>query len=237
MDNNRDLIKEIIIVVIAALFFGILLSLEISWPIINIGEFSVIKWFLLCLLMFGVFVVAQKFTAYKLDCRIKTKFITFRRFWFKKPYAFPFDFPAWFFLPLILTLISNGFINWLAILNFDIEPKPSRVRRRWQELTESDVGKIAISGPIAVLILGLFSKILGFTSFGILCAWLAFFALIPIGLGFKILNSTRLTWIFAFIFSIFILLLMGLTNTFSTIIIALLLTALATIAYYKAYEK
>ncbi len=243
MKKYDELIKEILLIIVASLFLGIILTLDISLPVISFepSEFGLM--FLFSIIMLSVFVLAQKFTAFRLDCKIKTKFLSFRRYWFQPPTEgqkaeLPFDFPAWLALPLILALITNGFIRWLAILDFDIKPKASRLRRRWQELSEEDVGRIAISGPVAVLILGLIVRIAGFNEFAILCAWLSFLALIPIGQGFKIMNTVRISWFFAFIFSIFILLLMNLTaNTFATIIVALLITAIITIIYYSTYER
>ncbi|UZE93785.1 MAG: hypothetical protein IB618_03390 [Candidatus Pacearchaeota archaeon] len=239
---EKDLIKEITIIVLASLFLGFVLALNVSLPMISFEPDDFFIYFLLSLAILGIFVLAQKATADYLDCKIRIKLLSFRKYWFRPlregaKAEFPFEFPAWLALPLILVIITNGFFKWLAILNFDIEPKPSRVRRRWEELTEADIGKIALSGPIAVLILGLIIRVAGYNEFAMICAWLAFLTLIPIGLGFKILNSTRVTWFFAFIFSLFILLLMNLTNTFATIIIALLLAAIITIAYYTLYEK
>jgi len=243
--ETTELIKEAIIVIIASLFLGLLLSLEISWPVLSIEPASFGLMFLLSFFMLMIFVLAQKVTAEKLDCKIRTKFLSFRRYWFQPPIEqgkakLPFDFPAWLVLPLILLPVTIFFklFPWLAILNFDIEPKATRVRRRWQELSEEDIGRIAISGPIAVLILALIVRIAGFNEFALICAWLAFLALIPIGQGFKIMNTIRISWVFAIIFSLFTLVLMTLTaNTFATIIITLLLAALITIIYCTTFEK
>ena len=117
------------------------------------------------------------------------------------------------------------------------KPKATRIRRKYSELTEADIGKIAVSGPVAILLVGLIARIAGFNEFAMLCSWFAFLSLIPIGQGFKLFNSSRITWVFAFIFSLFIMLLMNVTMVFATIIIALLLAAIITIAYYSMYEK
>ncbi len=234
-------IKEILIIVIASLFLGFILSLNISFPVINF-EFSDLAYMsLLSLLILGIFVGVQKIIADILDCQIKTKLLSFRRYWFQAPgeikAELPFEFPLWFILPLVLMLITNGIFKWLAILNFDVEPKATRIRRKYSELTEADIGKIAVSGPVAILLVGLIARIAGFNEFAMLCSWFAFLSLIPIGQGFKLFNSSRITWVFAFIFSLFIMLLMNVTMAFATIIIALLLAAIITIAYYSMYEK
>ncbi|MCL6500589.1 MAG: hypothetical protein K6T16_00960 [Candidatus Pacearchaeota archaeon] len=240
--SSRDILEETIILIIASLFLGFLISLELVWPKISIDEYAFLEGSLISLLMLSTFVIAQKVVAYHLDCKIKTKLISFRKYWFQsykegRKAELPFEFPAWLLLPLAIALLTNGLIKWLAILNFDIEPKATRARRKWQELTESDIGKIAISGPIAVIALGLLFKIANFNEYASLCAWLAFLALVPIGLGFKILNSTRITWVFSLLFSFFILLLMNISAPFATLVMALLLAAMITIAYYTLYEE
>lgn len=236
--EKKDLINEALVVIIASLFLGLILALKISWPKLIIETNDFIKYFLLSLLMLFVFVSAQKFIAFRLDCKIKTKLLTFRRYWFQSTSTskgeFPFDFPLWFVLPLILVFLT---IKWLAILDFNIEPKQLKVRRRWQELTENDVSMIAISGPIAVLILGLLSRIAGFNNFALICVLFSFLTLIPIGQGFKLLNSSRLLWMFSFLLSLFILLLMHLTGAFATLVIALILAAIITLAYYIVWER
>ena len=240
METN-DLIKEIFFIIIAALFLGLILAAKISWTKIIIEPLNILWMFLFSLLMLSVFVMSQKTMAWALDCKIKTKLLTFRRYWFQpltreSKAEFPFDFPLWLILPLILVFATNGFLKWLAILDFDIEPKPTKIRRRWKELTEDDVGKIAIVGPISVLILSLLLNIFGFASLAVACSWLAFLSLMPIGAGFKLFNSSRIVWLFTFIFALFILVLTNLITAFATIIIALLIAAIITIAYYILYE-
>lgn len=238
---KSEMLEEIIIIVLASIFLGFILALEITWPKIIIDELSFLEGTGISLVMLSVFVIAQKVTAHYFDCKIKIKLISFRRYWFQsfenRKAELPFEFPAWFFLPVILIIATNGLIKWLAILNFDIEPKATRIRRRWQELTESDIGKIAIAGPIAILVLGFIFRLANLNEYALLCSWLAFLSLIPIGIGFKILNSTRVTWIFSFIFALFILLLMGISTSFVTFILALLIAAIITITYYTLYEE
>ncbi|MCX8194326.1 MAG: hypothetical protein N3G19_03135 [Candidatus Pacearchaeota archaeon] len=239
--ENKEVLEEIIIILLASIFLGFVLALEVTWPKIIINEFIFLEGAGIAFVMLSVFVISQKITAYYLDCKTKIKLISFRKYWFQsfdeKKAELPFEFPAWLFLPLIFSLATNGLIKWLAILNFDIEPKATRMRKRWQELTEADVGKIAIAGPISVLLLGFIFRLVGLNEYALLCSWLAFLSLVPIGLGFKILNTARIAWVFSFVFTLFILLLMNVTTSFAGIVIALLIAAIITITYYSLYEK
>jgi hypothetical protein len=241
---KKEIGKEIAVVVGASVFLGFLLALHFRYPIISIEPHDFLISFLLALLMLGVFVGAQKFAAYRLDCKTKTKLLGFRRYGLKAWMQFTYDFPLWIVLPIVLFFITNGFFKWLAILDFDVDPLSRKVRRKWAALSEDDVGKIAIAGPLAVLAMGIISKIIAlgtgiasFSSFAFICALLCVVALIPIGLGFKMMMSSRVAWFFTIIFSFCIMLLMKLQNVFSIVFIALLFAAAATIAYYTLYEK
>lgn len=236
---KKEVLNEILIIVVASLMTGFILALKLKWPIVSIEAIDFLWMFLLSLLLFSVFVGAQKLTAYFLDCKTRSKLLSFRRYWFqpitqKGKAELPFDFPVWFVLPILLVLIN---FKWLAILNFDIEPKLSHLKRRWSNITESDVGKVAIAGPFATIILGLIFKIFGATNIAFLCVWFAFLALIPIGMGFKLLNSSRILWFFSLIFSLALLFLIKLSSALAAIIMALIVAAFITIIYYSLYEK
>jgi len=241
---GKELWKEIAIIVGAALFLGFMLAIHFRYPIISIEPIDFVIAFLLALLIAGVFVGAQKFAAYRLDCKTKTKLLGFRRYGLKAWAQLNFDFPLWIVLPIVLFFITNGFFKWLAIFDFDVEPLERKVRRRWRSLSEDDIGRIAIAGPLAILALGIISKAIGlgthiasFNSFGLACVLLCFVSLIPIGMGFKMMISSRVAWFFTLIFSLCILLMMGLQSLFAMIFMAFLFAVAATIAYYALYEK
>lgn len=232
--QKKELLNELVVLIIASLFIGLILAIKVSWPIITIETTDFLWMFLFSLLIFFVFIGTQKLVAYSLECKTTSKLLSFRRYGFKPESKFSFDFPAWLVLPILLVLIN---LKWLAVLDFDVEPKPSHLKRRWSNITESDIGKIAIAGPFAIIILGIIFKIFAQINLAFLCIWFAFLALIPIGLGFKLLNSSRILWFFSFIFSLALLLLIKLTSTLATIVIALILAAFITILYYSLYER
>lgn len=235
--DEKEWLNELAVWLAVSLLMAFILSINIKWPVVSIEPLNLLVMFLLSLLMFLVFIGAQKTMAFFLDCETRTRLITFRRFWFRAHDVFSFDFPAWLLFPLIILFATSSYIRWLAVLSFDIEPKLTRVRRRWAELTEFDIAKVAIAGPAAVLILGLIARIIGFNDFAMLCVLLALLSLIPIGLGFKMLMSSRLLWIFSFLFTLSIFLIMHVAGAFVTIVMAVLIAAILTLAYYILYEK
>jgi len=236
--EKKELANEIIILTVASLFAGLVLAIKIQWPILSIEPKDLLWMSLFSLLLFSVFIIAQKIVAYFLDCKTRSKLLSFRRFWFKPiteqgRAEFSFEFPAWLVLPLLLLLVN---IKWLAILNFDVEPLPARTRRKWSNITEADIAKISIAGPFSAILLAVILRIFN-TDLAFLAMLLAFLTLLPIGIGFKLFNSSRILWFFSFVFSLVLLLIIKITMPIASIIIALILAALATLVYYTLFEK
>lgn len=236
---KKEWLIEGVTIIIAIVFIAFILSLDIKWilPTLSIELKNFFLMLLYTFIMFTVFVGAQKIVAYFLDCRTTTKFLSFRRYWFYRGSILPFEFPVWFFLPLLFALIPFRGFGWPAILNFDAEPKITHVRKRWHNITESDIGKIAVAGPLALMALGIIVRFFGTTDFTFYCLLFAFISLIPIGMGFKLFNSSRILWFFSIIFALAMLLLTQIQNTFAIVLTAVIFAALATLSYYVLYEK
>jgi hypothetical protein len=239
MQWKKEYFNELYVWLLASVFLALIFAVKFNWPIISIEPLDILLGLLYSLIIFGVFIGAQKLVAYAVDCKTTTKLLSFRRYWFRSftehgSALLPFEFPAWILLPIVFAFAN---IPWFAILNFDVEPKASHVRHRWQNMTEWDMGKICIAGPLALMALGLIVRIFGASEFAFLCILAAFLALVPIGLGFKLAVSSRILWFFAFIFALTMLLLIKLQSTFAVIMIAVIFAALATLAYYVLYEK
>lgn len=235
--HDKEWLNELLVWIVASLVSGFILALSIKWPVISFEWTDFGNMFLLSLLIFFVFIGTQKTVAYFLNCKTRSKLISFRRFGFRPHDIFQFDFPAWLIWPLLLVFVTVGYVKWLVTTSFDIEPKLSHVRKRFSELTEGDIARVTIAGPLAVIALGIISRIIGFNSFALLCLWFAFIAFIPIGYGYKLLMTSRLLWFFAFVFTLAMLVLTQVTSTFVTIVLAVLFAAITLLSYYILYEK
>ncbi|MFA5084438.1 MAG: hypothetical protein WC475_03630 [Candidatus Paceibacterota bacterium] len=243
-DRKNHLLNEILVIIIASLFLGLILALNLKWPILTIEPMDYLQMSGLALLMVIVFVGAQKIAAHRLECGTKTNLLGFKRYGFKKGAVLPFRFPLWLVLPLLLFLITGGMLKWLSVLDTDISPKSTKVRRKIFFLEEADVTKITAAGPIAIIFLGIISKIIGlasgiqnFTSFAVICALFAFLSLIPIGMGFKLFSSSRFFWLFLMVFSFILLAMMKTGSLFVIITAALIFAAMATVGYYMQENK
>ena len=247
-EKDKKSLNEILIVVAASLFLGFILALTLKWPILSIEPMDFLFMFGLSLIICCVFVGAQKFVAHRLECETRTILLGFKRYWFGPTKfgsgEFSFRFPLWIVLPLLLFFVTNGFFKWLAILDFDIDTKPGRAGRKFYAIEERDVAKISMAGPVAVIILAIISKAIGlatgiqnFTSFAVICSMFVFLALIPFGIGFKLLSSSRFIWLFLFIFSFVFLAMMKMQSIALMIAASVIFALIVLIRYYLLEQK
>ncbi len=185
--------KEISIILLTILILGI--STSYLSPI---GYHISILAFLLIL---SANILVKKITAYNFESDITIKPWSIYQFGFRKDAHFKEPVPmSW--VPILLTLLTNGTIWWLALLQFDVKANPERVSKRhglyrFTKMTEWHVGMIAFFGIMTNLILGIISYILGFEYFAKLNIFFAAWSLVPLGNldGTKVLFSSRLVWI------------------------------------------
>ena len=236
-------IKEFLSIAISILFIALIISVKVELPKIIITAKSFLLSLPIAFIIVFIFVFTQKLVAYSLDCETESKLLSFRQFWFEETRRLDFDFPLWLVLPSLLLLISNGFVRWLSILDFDVEAKKEKTRKKFHALTEDDVGKISLAGPVALLFFGIIFKALSlsginyFSSLAFNSVLFAFLALLPLGNGFKLLVSSRMIWFFTTAFAFFILLLIRLESLTAIILVSLIFALLVTLAYYLLYEK
>jgi hypothetical protein len=105
----------------------------------------------------------------------------------------------------VLSLFTKGAFWWLAILEFDVSPKPERSSRRhglyrFTEVTEWHMAWIVIWGIIANVALAIGGYILNFELFTKVSLYYAVWSIIPLSSldGTKILFASRKLWMFLF---------------------------------------
>jgi Zn-dependent protease len=184
-----------------------------------------------------IHVCAQKLLAYKFGCNAEFELWNVRQWGFKKSQYFKRPVPAWLLLPLLLVWISFGAVKWLGITAFDAAPS-IRAGKRFSELTEWELGLIALSGSIANLFFAVLFQFLGFHNFAMLNAWLAFFSLVPISSldGVKVFFGGKFFWLFNFILTTIALILIGISSLTTTILAAAALLILLIIFFFVVYE-
>lgn len=228
---------ELVVWIVSAIFLGFLLSVKIVWPFLSFDWAQVFLMIAFSLVMFFVFIVGEKIMAHLLDCKIKIKWLSFRQYWFDDRFRFKWAFPLWILLPLLLFLISAGKLIWTAVLNFDVDVKSSRIKKRWYDLDELDIAKISIAGPIASLVFGILLRIVGWSSLAVYPFLLAFLTIIPFGQGLKILMGSRIWAVFMFVLSGLMFVLSLVSGWLATIVISVLATVLIVATYYVLFEQ
>lgn len=156
------------------------------------------------IIIIGGNVLMKKVIGYFFEINVKTKFWSWYQYAFRKDAHFKKPIPM-LWLPLLLSLITNGFIQWLAILEFDVTPKTERVAKRhglyrFTQLTEWHIAWIATWGIIFNFVLAIIGYIVGFELFTKLSIYFIAWSIIPLsGLdGSKIFFSSRGLWITLF---------------------------------------
>jgi len=158
--------------------------------------------------------------------------------------------PLWLIVPLLCIFATLGFVKWLSVLVFEAVPVHiSRMKkgRLYADLTEWDLALIASLGPLVNILIAIVSKLIAGSSasgslFGVFATmniWYAFFNLLPLSdfNGAKIFYGSKILWAFLFIFTLVILILLGITNVVTTVIAAVILGLIAVVFMFLLFEK
>ena len=226
--------KEVFSLLIAALVIGYLYSLnEISW----MGWLSMAG---LALAILFIHHLGQKLASLFYDCTSELHLWTVRQFGLRQWQHFRFDFPFWFIVPAVLAVITFPFtlVKWLAVTTFEATPLPSRIRRRYAEITEWHLALIATGGLFMNAILALVSQIAGWNDFAMLNLYFILFNLVPLSKldGSKIFFGSPMLWIFAVVFTLAMIIFLGTISPIATIVAAVFIAIAAVILYYTTYE-
>lgn len=193
----KDLGKEAIIILVAA----IILALSVTFLKID----QVFGIFVAFAVLITGNILIKKAIGYYLETDVTTRFWSWYQYGFRKDQHFKKPLPmAWW--PLALSLITKGYLWWLAILEFDVKGRTERVSRRhglyrFSEVTEWHMAIIAIFGIATNLIMAVIGYIAGFETFASLNIYYAFWSTIPLSSldGNKILFGSKILWFITFI--------------------------------------
>ena len=148
-------------------------------------------------------VLTKKAVSSLLDCEIEIEGWEFQRYWFKKHDYFRKPVPIGLILPLVLKVVSVGFVNWMASLTYEVKGKIYRAAKRhglysFSEMSEAQIGAIAACGIGINLILAIIGYLAGFNYFATLNLTFVFFNLIPLADldGSKIFFGSKVLWTF-----------------------------------------
>lgn len=201
--------KEITAIIVSVIILGFVVAL--SKELDNFSE-NIIYAFLSIFIIVFLNILSKKAIAYYFESEVEIKLWELERYGllgvssqglihpskkFKKP------FPIGAVLPVILAIISMGYVKWLASLVFDIKASVHRAAKRhglytFSEMTEFHIGLIAASGIIINLLSAVIAYFLGYEEFTRLSLYFVFFNMLPLSDldGNKIFFGSLILWSF-----------------------------------------
>lgn len=196
--------NEILTIVTTTLILAFTIALT---DLRNLFLISLLSTFLVIIIN----VLFKKVASYFWDTEIEIKQWEFSRYGFKPHQRFKKPIQIGLILPIIIKVITwpltKGLgmlgINWLAAFTFDVKGKIYRAAKRhgvysFSEVTEAQIGYIAVAGIIGNLIFAVLGYLIGFEGFATLNLGFAFFNMIPLSDldGSKIFFGNTALWIF-----------------------------------------
>jgi len=189
--------KEIINILIITLIIGFLISIT-SFSTTKL-LFSLLSIFLII----SINILAKKITSHFAGSKIKINLWEMNRYGVKIFQKFKKPVPTGVLFPFILTILSAGFLTWLANFTFEIQPLKTSAKRlglyTFTEISEFQTGIVASSGIIANLCFAIIGYLINLPSqmqFVQLSLLMAFFNLIPFSDldGHKIFFGNSVLW-------------------------------------------
>jgi len=191
--------KEIITITILALILGFVISLVETTELFLYSLLSVF-------LIFMINVTTKKIVSFYFDTEIEIKLWEIKRYGWTAGQHFKKALPAGVFLPLIVKVLSAGYLNFMACFVFDAKSKIYKAAKRhglytFSEISEFHLGLIAAAGILANIIFAIIGYFIGFPeqmNFVKLSIWFAFFNMLPISDldGNKIFFGNLVLWSF-----------------------------------------
>lgn len=211
-----------------------------------------VKFTLFSLISILIYLYAQKFLAVKYGCSAILDIWKIQRFGLWTSAKFPRkinllitklvvrNIPVGIFLPLIISLLSDGQIFFAAAFATAIVVHPGlRLGKKYRRLTEYESAKIAVMGPlISILIAAIFSFAGIFKEFVFVNSMLAVFNMLPLpGLaGSTVFFGSRPLYVFGYTFILALAILLNLITFYMALILAAVAAVVALVSYMYFYE-
>lgn len=191
-------IKEIGSIVLAIVIFGFVAS----FPSLD----NVLFAFLFGFIIITIYILAKKLIAYYTEIEIETKIWQFKRWGLYERSHFKNPIPIGIILPFLLSIITFGWVKWLALLQTDEKATTARAAKRhdfysYSELTEWHIALVSSAGIISSLILAIIAYLINIPELAKFSIYYAFFNLLPLGQldGTKVFFGSKIFWTILFV--------------------------------------
>lgn len=188
--------KEVGVVILVTIILALIISSVETWD----------KFFYLLPVVFlviAVNIIAKKVASFYLDSEVEIKLWEVERYGFRSHHRFNKPVPAGIIVPILVKILSFGYLSWLAVTSFDVKPKTYRAAKRFglysfSEVSEFHIGIIAAAGIFANLLFAVIAYFLNIPDFSRISVFYAFFNMIPLSDldGNKLFFGSLTLWAF-----------------------------------------
>jgi Zn-dependent protease len=211
-----------------------------------------LKFVILSIIALGIYICAQTYMSYKYGSKADYEVWSIGRIGFAKSSHLPMKlFGALklnhiylgIILPLLVSFLSDGNMYFVAVLSSIISVNPIyRLGKSFEQLTEFEEAKIALSGPLSNILMAFIIKIFEISFLNDLMLVNIFVAIsymLPFpGLdGIKVLFGSRYLYLVSILFILISSLLLNFINGTSVLIISLIISLTALLVYFYRKNK
>lgn len=177
--------KEFLHVLAATIVLAIVIGFS---SILNESYQGMATALLFAITIIAVSTYAKKTVAYLLDANAEHELWTVKRYGILPHHHFKGAMPAGIIIPLVFTLGTLGFFKFMAVLTYEARALKARAARRFgfysfAEMTDWHNALIGAGGILAILALSIVAYTLpirGLEPLARLCAYYAFFNMLPL---------------------------------------------------------
>ncbi|MFH1376505.1 MAG: hypothetical protein ABIH25_02620 [Candidatus Woesearchaeota archaeon] len=223
--------KEILSLLLSALILGFIFSFR-EWGYgqnfsFQIGIINLIRTAIISMIVLLIYQLAHKLVALRNGAYTKYSIWGLQRYWFRAKSKFKKPIKIGLFLPILLALISNGFIKFAAVGCSELkEITHRRLGKEYKHLTEYQTAVIHLAGPITLILLAtLLSPIETFSKLVMISYSVAIFSMIPLSKldGAKVFFGSVPLYVFSIVLMLAAMILINVANPIVTLILSLIL--------------
>jgi len=178
--ESWSIITAIILMTIIASLSGLIAN----WNSSALGFITKVLIFSAIIITTSIF--AKKAAAYIRHIEIEHQILQLQRFGIYKRAHFKKPIPLGIIFPLLLSVISSGFVKCFTLLQFDSKALPTKVVKargfyRYSEIMERDLAQISFWGLMAVLGIAILADLFTLPDLAKLSIYYSIWNLIPFG--------------------------------------------------------
>lgn len=241
------------LLLISALIMGFVFGFDDKRPVFEITYWFInfLKWSLISFLSLIIFAYIPNLFTRKFACSARyepwrlerfglkeyRKFSRYKLFGFKLKYL-----PIGIILPILITLISNGKLFFVATMIFVTTINPAfRIGKKYIRITDYENAKVALISPIAAILLAVLSKMIfpNFTELPLVNSMLAISYMIPLPSlnGSTVFFGSKILYTLAMVFILLTALLLNFIEPISAVLIAAIFAVIITFLYIRRVYK